>query len=53
MKRASNSYERLHWLPGTSYQCERLFSRAKFTLGYLRQGRSPRHPEAPLFLFLN
>ena len=53
MKSASNGYERLDWLPRTSNQCERLFSRAKLTLGHLRQGLSPMHLEAQLFLFLN
>ena len=46
-------YERLDWLPGTSNQCELLFSREKLTLGHLRQGLSPMHLEAQLFLFLN
>ena len=52
MKMVSNGYERLDWLQGTSNQCERLFSRAKLTLGHLRQGLSPIHLEALLFLFL-
>ena len=49
MKRASNGYERLDWLLGTSNQCERLFSRAKLTLGHLPQGLSPMHLEAVIF----
>ena len=52
-KTDSSKYEPLQWSPSTSNICERLFSRAKLTLGYLRHSLTPMHLEACLFLFIN
>ena len=47
------SYMTMSWIQGTSNVCERLFSRAKLNVGYLRHNMSPMHLEAELFLFVN
>ena len=41
------------WIPPTSNIVERLFSKAKLTLGSLRTSLSPMHLESILFLFVN
>ena len=44
---------RVEWIPVTSNVVERLFSRAKLTVGSLRTSLTPLHLEAILFLFVN
>ena len=46
-------YLTMSWIPGTSNVCDRIFSRAKLNVGYLRHNMSPMHLEAELFLFVN
>ena len=43
----------VNWIPCTSNICERLFSKAKLTLGHLRCSMSPYHLEQLLFLRCN
>ena len=53
LKTGGSGYVSLQWVPGTSNVCERLFSRAKLNIGYLRHNMSPMHVEAELFLCVN
>jgi hypothetical protein len=63
LKRAKHEQERkrvvtdpygdLSWIPHTSNVCERLFSKAKSTLGYLRRSMTPLHFEQLIMLKAN
>jgi hypothetical protein len=46
-------YGDLSWIPHSSNMCERLFSRAKLTLGYLRRSMTPLHFEQLIMLRAN
>jgi hypothetical protein len=49
----TSAYKSLKWITTTSNVCERLFSRAKLTLGSLRTSMTPRNLEILLFLICN
>ena len=46
-------YEELDWIPPTSNRCERLFSAAKLTLGYLSHALTPETLQTVLMLISN
>eukprot|EP01040_Poterioochromonas_malhamensis_P017462 gene17462-20072_t len=48
-----NSYLPLDWIDCTSNVCERLFSRARLVLHYLRKRMTPASIEILLYLFVN
>ena len=48
-----SEYDQLDWIPPTSNRCERLFSRAKLSLGYLRHALTPERLQTILMLSSN